>query len=90
MIHVEHTRALECYTTDKPRVQTMSRFLSVALLLFPALATAAPAAVTAVAYHPQEHVVAFGLQDNVRLFNTEKGTQIGKLAGERTSHGARV
>jgi hypothetical protein len=57
----------------------MSRFLSVALLFCPALATAAPPAVTAVAYHPKEPAIVFGSLDGVQLFNGD-GKPIGTPA----------
>jgi hypothetical protein len=56
----------------------MSRLLSAALLLLPAVATAAPPAATAVAYHPQNKTVAFGLPGEVRLFDPETGKAVGK------------
>src|SRR6266540_838295 len=61
------------------QVRTMSRFLPAALLMLsPALASAAQPAVTAVAYHPKEKVVAFGLQGEVQTFDAVKGTPLGK------------
>ncbi len=57
----------------------MSRLLSLALLLIPAVATAAPPAVTAVAYSPKGEFVAFGSPGAVRLFHTG-GDQIGTPA----------
>jgi hypothetical protein len=55
----------------------MPRFLSfVLLLLLPAVAQAAPPAVTAVAYSPKGEFVAFGLPGEVRFFRPE-GTAVG-------------
>jgi hypothetical protein len=44
----------------------------------PAVAPAAPPAVTAVAYHPSGETVAFGLSGEVRLFDTKGGDAVGK------------
>ena len=49
----------------------MSRFFAAALLLVPAVATAAPPAVTAVAYSPKGEAVAFGVGNDVRLVGTK-------------------
>lgn len=54
----------------------MTRLLSGALLLVPAIATAAPPAVTAVAYNPKGDVVAFGASDVVRLFDATMGVPV--------------
>ena len=65
----------------------MSRYLSAALLFLPAVATAAPPAVTAVAYSPKGDHVAFGSPGEVRVFGTE-GAPVGKpvkVAGRVTA-----
>ncbi len=46
------------------------------LLAFPALAVAAPPAVTTVAYHPNGKIVAFGTHGEVRLFDSSKGEPV--------------
>ena len=48
----------------------MSRLLSAALLLVPTLASAAPPAITAVAYHPKDNVVAVASGGIVRTFGS--------------------
>src|SRR5256885_2346342 len=56
----------------------MARYLPLGFaLLLPAVAVAAPPAVTAVAYHPQGKSIAFGLHDGVRLFDPQKGEPAG-------------
>src|SRR6476620_9557789 len=57
----------------------MHRFLWL-VLFFPAAATAAPPAVTAVAYHPEGKAVAFGTSGEVRLFDTVKGEPLASAA----------
>jgi hypothetical protein len=54
----------------------MSRLLSVTLLLVPAVATAAPPAVTAVAFSPDGTTVAFGMSGVVRLFGATTGAPV--------------
>ncbi|MCE9563389.1 MAG: WD40 repeat domain-containing protein [Planctomycetes bacterium] len=54
----------------------MTRILSAVVTLIPAMAFAAPPAVTATAYHPQGKVVAFGIHGEVRQFDTLKGEPI--------------
>ena len=52
----------------------MHRVLSSLLaLLAPAIAVAAPPAVTAVAYSPKDGLVAFGQHGEVRVFDAAKG-----------------
>jgi WD40 repeat protein len=46
----------------------MNRVLSVVFVLFPALAVAAPPAVTAAAYHPEGNLLAAGGSGGVKLF----------------------
>jgi hypothetical protein len=58
----------------------MARFLSLALLLFPAVAAAAPPAVTAVAYDPTGETVAFGAPPGALLFDTKSGSSRGAVA----------
>src|SRR5438094_10027373 len=56
----------------------MARYLPLGFaLLVPAVAAAAPPAVTAVAYHPQGKTIAFGLHGEVRLFDPVKGEPAG-------------
>lgn len=57
----------------------MSRTLSLMVLLFPALAHAAPPTVSAVAYHPKGEVLAAGTHGEVKLFDP-MGTGIGGFA----------
>src|SRR4051812_20915135 len=56
----------------------MTRLLSLVLLACPALAAAAPPAVTAVAYHPRGKVVAFGTHGEVRQFDPSTGAPLGQ------------
>lgn len=60
----------------------MTRVVSLAgLLLAVSPLAAAPPAVSAVAYHPQGKIVAFGVRGEVRLFDPTKGTEVGRLSG---------
>ena len=61
----------------------MSRVLSVALLLVPALATAAPPAVNAVAYRPDGGAVVFGDTRGLRMFEVPSGRSRGGVASQR-------
>jgi len=54
----------------------MSRALAVVLLFVPTVATAAPPAITAIAYSPNGEYLALGLPDKVRLFDAS-GESIG-------------
>ena len=64
----------------------MSRLLPAALLLLlPALATAAPPAVTAVAYHPDGSSVVFGDQRGLKMFEVESARPRGGLASQRVT-----
>src|ERR1700740_2812716 len=67
----------------------MSRLLSAALvLLVPAVAVAAPPAVTAVAYHSEGKAVAFGTPGAVHVFDAQTGAPVGKsiaVAGRVTA-----
>jgi WD40 repeat protein len=51
----------------------MNRLLTVAILLFPSLAAAAPPAVTAVAYHPDRKTMAAATGGTIHLFDTTNG-----------------
>jgi WD40 repeat protein len=57
----------------------MTRLLSAVLVLLPCAASAAPPAVSAVAYHPSGKAVAFGTHGEVRLFETAKAEPIGTV-----------
>lgn len=69
----------ECYRTDGTTYSdsAMTRLLCIAVVLVTGLAVAAPPAVTAVAYHPEFKSVAFGLDDQVRVFEPVKGHSLG-------------
>jgi hypothetical protein len=57
----------------------MRRLLPLALLLAPAVASAAPPAVTAVAYHPDGRSVAFARKGSVQVFDSA-GVERGAMA----------
>lgn len=62
----------------------MTRLLSLAAALFvtlPAFA-GAPPAVSAVAYHPNNKIVAFGLHGEVRLYDARTGAPVRKFPGQ--------
>lgn len=63
----------------------MSRFLSVALLLVPVIATAAPPVVTAVTYSPDGSAVVFGNQRGLNLFEVASGKSCGVVATARVT-----
>ena len=62
----------------------MARLLClVGIFLAATSATAALPAVSAVAYHPKGKIAAFGTHGEVRLFDTAKGAETGRLAGQQ-------
>lgn len=66
----------------------MSRLLSLMLFAWPAVVSAAPPAVTAVAYSPKGEHVAFGAAGEVRVFDTGTGAPVGepsKVSGRVTA-----
>jgi WD40 repeat protein len=67
---------------DLGKKHTMTRFLSViVLLLIPGLSAAAPPpAVTAVAYHPQGKSVVFAANNQLWLFNPDRGELLGRTS----------
>ncbi len=59
----------------------MSRLLALALLLIPAVATAAPPAVTAVAYSPKGNFVAFGDDRGISMFQEDASLKTWRARG---------
>ncbi|MBM3982754.1 MAG: WD40 repeat domain-containing protein [Planctomycetes bacterium] len=63
----------------------MSRLLSLALVLLPAGASAAPPAVNAVAYRPDGGAVVFGGARGLNMFEVPKGEARGGVASQRVT-----
>src|SRR5262245_38938003 len=60
----------------------MARLSLLVLLAIPGVAAAAPPPVTAVAYHPQGKLIAFGFGTEVRVFDPEKTEVARQFVGQ--------